>query len=328
MFAFAQPWWFLLVLVWPIGYALQRRFTAPPKAIVLPTASALAGNTSWRVEALRRLPWLLHIILGLMVVALARPQKVWTEEKINSNGIDIVLTMDISLSMLSRDFMPNRLAVAKAVAIDFVSKRPNDRIGLVVFAGEAFTHCPLTPDKKVVKEFIQNIRVGVLKWETAIGDGLVTALSRIRNSPAKSKIIVLLTDGDSNAGMDPKEAAEIAVEMGIKVYTIAIGKEGLVETPYNRIDDTTFVYQYAQSYIKTDTLQQIADMTHGRFFRAYSPEDLEEIYDEIDRLEKTNIDVTTIRRSSDYFQYLIGAAFVLLLAFMLIKWVVLRSVRD
>jgi Ca-activated chloride channel family protein len=264
----------------------------------------------------------------LLILALARPQKVWTEEKINSNGIDIVLTMDISLSMLSRDFMPNRLAVSKAVAIDFVSKRPNDRIGLVVFAGEAFTHCPLTPDKKVVKEFIQNIRVGVLKWETAIGDGLVTALSRIRNSPAKSKIIVLLTDGDSNAGMDPKEAAEIAVEMGIKVYTIAIGKEGLVETPYNRIDDTTFVYQYAQSYIKTDTLQQIADMTRGRFFRAYSPEDLEEIYDVIDRLEKTNIDITTIRRSSDYFQYLVGVAFVLLLLFMLLKWVVLRSVRD
>ena len=324
-----QPWWLLLALVWPLAYLVRRRNGHQSRAVVLPTAAALQGPLSWRILWRQRLPWLLHLSLGLLIVAMARPQKVWKEEKINSNGIDIVLTMDISLSMLSKDFVPNRLAVTKAVAIDFVEKRPNDRIGLVVFAGEAFTHCPLTPDKRVVKEFISNVKVGVLKWETAIGDGLATALNRLKSSPAKSKIVVLLTDGDNNAGIVmPEDAAAIAAEMGIKVYTIAIGKEGIVETPYSRIDDTTFVYQPVESHINTTLLESIATTTQARFFRAYTPDDLRDIYDEIDRLEKTNVDVTVIRRSTDYFQYLLGSALCLLLAFLVFRSLILRSVMD
>lgn len=327
--SFEQPLWFLLALIWPLGYWWYRRRPQAPKAIALPTAPALAGAPSWRVTLRQRLPWLLHAALALLVIALARPQKVWEEEKINSNGIDIVLTMDISLSMLSRDFQPNRLAVTKNVAIDFVEKRPNDRIGLVVFAGEAFTHCPLTPDKRVVKEFINNVKVGVLKWETAIGDGLATALNRLKSSPAKSKIVVLLTDGDNNAGIvSPEDAAAIAAEMGIKVYTIAIGQEGIVETPYSRIDDTTFVYRPVESHINTTLLEEIARKTDARFFRAYTPDDLRDIYAEIDRLEKTQVDVTTLKKSTDYFQYLLGVALLLLAAFVFLKNVVLRSVMD
>ncbi len=327
--SFEQPLWFLLALIWPLGYWWYRRRPPAPKAIALPTAPALASAPTWRVTLRQRLPWLLHAVLALLVIALARPQKVWEEEKINSNGIDIVLTMDISLSMLSRDFRPNRLAVTKAVAIDFVEKRPNDRIGLVVFAGEAFTHCPLTPDKRVVKEFINNVKVGVLKWETAIGDGLATALNRLKSSPAKSKIVVLLTDGDNNAGIvSPEDAAAIAAEMDIKVYTIAIGQEGIVETPYSRIDDTTFVYRPVESHINTTLLEEIARKTDARFFRAYTPDDLRDIYAEIDRLEKTQVDVTTLKKSTDYFQYLLGAALLLLAVFVFLKNVVLRSVMD
>jgi Ca-activated chloride channel homolog len=326
----ANPLWLLLALVWPLAYWWQRNSGARPRTMPLPTASALVSPVhSWRIRWRKRLPWMLHIALALCILAMARPQKAWQEERINSDGIDIMLTMDISLSMLSRDFKPNRLAVTKAVASSFVDKRPNDRIGLVVFAGEAFTHCPLTPDKRVVKEFIQNVRAGILKWETAVGDGVATALNRLKNSTAKSKIVVLLTDGDSNAGVvAPEEAAQIAADMGIKVYTIAIGEEGIVEMPYSRIDDTTFVYQPVQSTINTGLLERMAQMTQARFFRAYTPEDLNEIYAEIDRLEKTNIDVTTIQRSTDYFHIPVLLALALVCAYVVLRAAVLRSVLE
>jgi Ca-activated chloride channel homolog len=328
-FEWTEPWWLLLFAFWPLGY-LWRKRAAAARPLVLPTAPALAAPPTWRIVALRRLPWLLHLAAALLVLAMARPQKVWQEAKSNSNGIDIMLVLDISLSMLCKDFEPNRLAVSKNIAKDFVDKRPNDRIGLVVFAGEAFTHCPLTSDKRVVKEFIDNVKIGVLEWKTAIGDGLATALNQLNKSTAKSKIVVLLTDGDNNATKvaSPTKAAEIAANLGIKVYTIAIGEEGIVPTPYAQIDDSTFAYQMAESHIQTDTLEAIAERTNARFFRAYTPQDLEEIYGVIDLLEKSEIETATIRRSIDYFQWLVWPALLLLLAYVLLKNVVLRSVLE
>lgn len=326
MFIFDQPLWFLLVLLWPVGYYLSRRGKSGSTVLSLPTASALTGSGSWRMEARKRLSWLRHAALLLLIIAMARPQMMWEEARVDADGIDIMLALDISPSMLSRDFVPDRLSVAKKVAVDFVKKRPNDRIGLVVFSAEAFTHCPLTPDKKVVEQFINEVEVGVLPDGTAIGTGLATALNRLKNSPGKSKIVVLLTDGENNAGsVSPEDAARIATEMGVKVYTVGMGKEGWVESPVSRFPDGSYAFDMRMSVINTDLLEEIARETKGRFFRAYTPDDLSEIYGEIDRLEKTKTEVTTIRHTTDYFFSLLLAAFIIVLLEMSLRWGILRS---
>ena len=216
-----------------------------------------------------------------------------------------------------------------------MKKRPNDRIGLVVFSAEAFTHCPLTPDKRVVQQFISEVQVGVLKDGTAIGTGLATALNQLNKSPAKSKIVVLLTDGENNVSpekrikaVSPKEATAAAAEMGIKVYTIAIGKDGWVEGPVNQFPDGSYAYDYRMSQINTQLLEEIARMTNAHFFRAYSPDDLVEIYDEIDRLEKSDFEITTLNRSADYFMWFVGLALMLIVVDLLLRWGVLRSVTP
>lgn len=329
MFIFDQPLWFLLVLLWPAGYFFSRTKKDSQTVLSLPTASALPGVKGWRMPVRKRLHWFRHIALALLIIAMARPQKAWEEAKIDADGIDIMLALDISPSMLSRDFTPDRLTVAKNVAIDFVKKRPNDRIGLVVFSAEAFTHCPLTPDKRVVEQFIKEVEVGVLADGTAIGTGLATALNRLKNSPGKSKIVVLLTDGENNAGsVAPEEAARIATEMGVKVYTVGMGKEGWVESPVSRFPDGTYAYDMRMSVINTELLEEIARQTQGRFYRAYTPADLSEIYGEIDRLEKTKTEVTTIRNTSDYFWSFLLAAFVLLIMELLLRWGTLRSITP
>ena len=335
MIVFDQPLWFLLVLLWPLGYWWQRKGKQKSTVLSLPTAQALFGPADWRVRLQQKLPWLRHIALALLIIAMARPQKNWKEEKINGDGIDIMLALDISPSMLSRDFQPDRLTVTKSVAIDFVKKRPNDRIGLVVFSAEAFTHCPLTPDKRVVQQFISEVQVGVLKDGTAIGTGLATALNQLNKSPAKSKIVVLLTDGENNVSpekrikaVSPKEATAAAAEMGIKVYTIAIGKDGWVEGPVNQFPDGSYAYDYRMSQINTQLLEEIARMTNAHFFRAYSPDDLVEIYDEIDRLEKSDFEITTLNRSADYFMWFVGLALMLIVVDLLLRWGVLRSVTP
>ena len=260
---------------------------------------------------------------------MARPQKHWTTQKVEGEGIDIMMALDISPSMLSRDFEPDRLRVSKKVAIDFVQKRPNDRIGLVVFSAEAFTHCPLTPDKRVVQQFIEEVEVGVLEDGTAIGLGLATALNRLKGSTAKSKIIVLLTDGENTVpAVLPEDAAQIAVEMGVKVYTIGIGKEGLVESPVSRFPDGSYAFDIRRSVINTQLLESIARITGGRFFRAYSASDLVEIYDEIDRLEKTKVEITEYRQSADYYQWLVGLSLFVLVIEYLIRWFFVRTVTP
>ncbi|MBX2890911.1 MAG: VWA domain-containing protein [Saprospiraceae bacterium] len=323
----AAPLWLLLLLPLAALFWRERRLKEHDAALRLPQNNAHYGGTTWRTGAHRWLMPMRWAALGCLVVAMARPQKTWVQEKVKADAIDIVLTLDISPSMLSRDFEPDRLAVAKRVAIDFVEKRPHDRIGLVAFSAEAFTQCPLTTDRRVVQAFIRELQTGRLEDGTAIGMGLATAVNRLKDSPSRSKIVILLTDGENNAGyISPLQAAEIAQSLGVRVYTVGIGTEGIVMSPARRLPDNTYAYAPRYMTFDTELLRQIAQMTEGKYYRAYSEADLKDIYDEIDRLEKTKIEVSTVRRTTDYFHWLIGVAVVLLSLEILGRWWILRTV--
>ena len=325
---FAQPLWLLLLAALvPVSLRLWRR---PGSALRLPGSGATAGGNTWRARLVRWLPWAQVLALALLTVAMARPQRKWQEQKVTADALDIVLALDLSPSMLSKDFDPDRLAVAKQVAIDFVEKRPYDRLGLVAFSAEAFTQCPLTTDRRVVQTFIRDLQVGRLAEGTAIGVGLATAVNRLKDSPARSKIVILVTDGENNAGQDmpPMKAAEIAQALGVRVYTVGIGTEGIVMSPVSPNPDGSYEFAPRRMVFDTELLRQIAGRTGGQFYRAYSAEDLEGIYGEIDRLEKTTIEVTTLHRTTDWFQWLVGAAGLLLLLEMLLQRLWLRSVTE
>lgn len=300
------------------------------KSPTLRLAQAGSVIANWRTQARPGLPMLRWLALALLVVALARPQRLWQEEKVQADGLDIVLALDISPSMLSKDFDPDRLAVAKRVAIEFVENRPYDRLGLVAFSAEAFTQCPLTTDRRMVQKFIRDLQMGRLQDGTAIGLGLATAVNRLKDSPARSKVVILLTDGENNAGeeMRPMRAAEIAQSLGVRVYTIGIGTDGVVLSPAQRNPDGSYIFAPRQMSFDTELLRQIATVTNGKFYRAYSESDLEGIYAEIDLLEKTKVEVTTLQRIQDWFTWFVGAAVVLLLLEMLLRWGLLRSVTP
>jgi Ca-activated chloride channel homolog len=325
---FAQPWWLLLFLV-PIGFAVwRRRRPVVEPSVVLPTwAAATATRPTWRVRVRPYLGTLKWVACSLLILAMARPQWVWSEERIKAEAVDIMLSLDISLSMLTRDFVPNRIEVAKQMASDFVGRRKNDRIGLVAFAGEAFTHCPLTTDGKIVQRFLKELAPGAIEPGTAIGLGLATAVQRLKDSKAKSKIIIMLTDGRSNLGfVSPQTAMDLAKTFQIKVYTIGIGSEGLVETPYTRDQQGNIYYKMEQSEYDFGLLRQIADHTGGKFFRARSSDDLAEVYDIIDGLEKTQIEINTIQHETDLYQWLLVPALMLLLLELLLRYVFLRTI--
>ncbi|MBK6994012.1 MAG: VWA domain-containing protein [Lewinellaceae bacterium] len=321
----ADPFWLLLFL--PLAWLVWRKEAGISLRMTQPNSQM--DDPSLRTKIRGKLSWLRWLSLALLVLAMVRPQRKWEEEKIKADALDIVLSMDISPSMLSKDFEPDRLSVAKRVAADFVAKRPHDRIGLVAFSAEAFTQCPLTTDRRVVQTFINELAVGRLEDGTAVGMGLATAVNRLKDSPSRSKIVVLLTDGENNAGyIAPLKAAEIAQTLGIRVYSVGIGTEGVVISPAQRNPDGS--YSFAQRYMKFDTqlLEEIAAATGGKFYRAFSERDLEAIYAEIDRLEKTKIEVSTVRRTTDYFHWLIGAAVFLLLIEILGTWGLMRSVTP
>jgi Ca-activated chloride channel family protein len=321
----AAPLWLLLFL--PLAFLYLKKRAG--LALRMPEAAVNVPGRSMRTRIREKAGGLRWIVLALLIVAMARPQRKWEEEKVKADALDIVLAMDISPSMLSRDFEPDRLTVAKNVASDFVGKRPHDRLGLVAFSAEAFTQCPLTTDRRVVQTFINELTVGRLEDGTAIGMGLATAVNRLKDSPSRSKIVVLLTDGENNDGyISPLQAAEIAKTLGIRVYTVGIGTEGVVMSPAQRNPDGT--YAFAPRFMRFDTqlLEEMALMTGGKFYRAFSARDLEAIYAEIDRLEKTKIEVTTVRRSTDYFHWLIGAAVVLLLLEIGLVWGLFRSLTP
>ncbi len=282
---------------------------------------------SWKSYA-RHLIFMLEIAaLALFIVALARPQSSSKNQKVNIEGIDIVLAMDISSSMLAADLKPDRLEAAKMVASDFVNGRPGDRMGLVVFSGETFTQVPLTTDHGMMLNMLRDMKCGMLEDGTAIGDGLASAISRLKDSEAISKVVILLTDGDNNAGsIDPNTAAEMAKLFGIRVYTIGAGTRGTAPYP----TQTPFGIQYRQVpvTINETLLQQIADTTGGKYYRAESKEKLQQIYDEIDKMERSKIEVNEFKRLHEEFYPLVIAGLILLIISFLLKNTIFKSVTE
>ena len=284
---FANPYllWLLALVVPMVAYYIYRTLQGGAAIRISSVAGARKAPRTLRYW-LRHAPFVLRVAaVAALIVALARPQDVEEQSRTNAEGIDIMLAIDISSSMLARDFTPDRLTAAKEVAGEFIADRYGDRIGLAVFAGESFTQSPLTTDKGSLQTLLARLRSGVIEDGTAIGNGLATAINRLRESEAKSKVIILLTDGVNNRGeIAPLMAAGIAADMGIKVYTIGVGTRG--KAPYPAIDmfgEMTF--QMMDVEIDEDTLTKIAEQTCGKYFRATDKQKLKAIYDEINELE-------------------------------------------
>ncbi len=268
------------------------------------------------------------LALVFLITAMAKPRTTEVSSRTSSSqGIDIVLSIDISASMLARDLSPNRLEALKEVGVDFIKGRPADRIGLVVYAGESFTLTPVTSDKSIVIRALEDLEYNtVLENGTAIGMGLATAVNRLKESTAKSKVIILLTDGVNNAGfIDPKIASELAVEYGIKTYTIGVGSNGMALSPVGVLPNGQFQYGMAQVEIDEALLQEIAQTTGGRYFRATDNEKLEEIYEEIDQLEKSEIEEFRYTNFEEKFRpFLLIAGFLLVME-LLLRFTIFRS---
>ena len=294
--------------------------------ITMPSTESLYALRSIRSFLYPFLPVLKYLSVASLIIALARPQISLKEEIVKAEGIDIFLVMDLSSSMLARDFSPDRLEVSKRVAAEFVDKRPYDRIGLAVFAGESFTQCPLTTDHRIVKEFLSNLTCGVLEDGTAIGMGLAAGVNRLKDSDAKSKVIILLTDGVNNAGyIKPMTAAEIAKEFEVRAYTIGVGTTGEALSPISRRDDGRYMFGMTRVEIDERLLTTIAEMTGGKYYRATTAQSLEQIYAEIDQLEKTEMDVSAFNRySEEYYKFLLFG-FILLFIEFLLRWTVMRT---
>lgn len=316
MFRFATPVAFLLLAVipllilWLIRYRRRRTSNIIFSDLKL-VRDARPGGRLWAEIAS---PGIQLLGLALLVVALARPQTGNVSTETSSEGIDIILTLDISGSMKAEDFRPqNRLHVAKEVIKDFIASRTNDRIGLVVFAKESFTQCPLTLDYNVLLDFLDNVTFDMVEDGTAIGMAIANSCNRLRDSPAKSKVIILLTDGVNNAGeINPVTAAEIAKTLGIKVYAIGAGKPGPAPYP---VDDAIFGKRYinVENEIDEESLRQIAELTNGRYYRAKDERGLKEIYDEISSLEKTKITTKQYMNFRELYMYLLAAGLGLIL---------------
>ena len=325
---FASPYylWLLTLLVPMIGYYVWRTLQGGAAIQISSVAGVVRAPRTVRYY-LRHLPFALRAAaFALLVVALARPQDVEQNVRTNAEGIDIMLAIDVSGSMLARDFKPDRITAAKEVAGSFIADRYGDRIGLVAFAGEAFTQSPLTTDQSTLQTLLARIRSGLIEDGTAIGNGLATAINRLRESEAKSKVIILLTDGVNNRGeIAPLTAAEIAKAQGIRVYTIGVGTEGMA--PYPAIDmfgNITFVNQKVE--IDEKTLTAISDMTGGKYFRATDKAKLKAIYDEINQLEKSKVEVTEHVSYHELYLAWVLAALGLLLAEFLLANLVLKRI--
>ncbi|MGA2406242.1 MAG: VWA domain-containing protein [Bacteroidales bacterium] len=323
---FAEPLFLYLLIAIPAMVAFyilkQQKVTASLR---------MPGLQSFAEAGITFQHYLRHILFGfriialtLLIVVLARPQTTNRFQDVSTEGIDIVLTQDISGSMLARDFRPDRLEAAKNIATEFISGRPYDRIGLVVFSGESFTQCPLTTDHAVLINLLREIQSGMIEDGTAIGMGLATAINRIKDSEAKSKVIILLTDGVNNRGeIAPATAAGIAKTYGIRVYTIGVGTEGMASYPVQ----TPYGIQYQDMPVEIDEtiLQEIAKTTGGKYFRATSNDKLIQIYKEIDKLEKSKIDVRQFSRKDERYLFPALIAFCLLVLEILARNTIFRN---
>ena len=324
---FANPeFFYLLFLLMPLIIWYVWKDREANAAIRFSTLKGFSGAGRTAKYWLRHILFAIRlIILSLIIIVLARPQSVNKWQDVNTEGIDIIIALDISGSMLAQDFRPDRLEASKAVAIEFVSGRPTDRIGLVVYSAESFTQCPLTTDHAVLINLFHDIKSGMIEDGTAIGMGLANAVSRLKDSKAKSKVIILLTDGVNNRGsIAPLTAAEIARTFNIRVYTIGVGTQGTAPAPVQ----TPYGVQIRQVPVEIDEqiLQQIAQVTDGKYFRATNNQKLIEIYKEIDQMEKSKIDVREYsRKEEEYLAYGLGAV-ILLLFEIIIRKTVLRNI--
>ncbi|MDD4515131.1 VWA domain-containing protein [Massilibacteroides sp.] len=325
---FANPTYlYLLLLLIPLigWYIWKLRKSQASLQVSSSQAFDVPGASSYKVY-LRHLPFVLRMAaIAFLIIVLARPQSTDNWQNSSTEGIDIMMTIDVSTSMLAEDLKPNRLEAAKDVAASFINGRPNDNIGLVVFASESFTQCPLTTDHTVLLNLFKDIQSGIIEDGTAIGLGLANAVSRIKDSQAKSKVIILLTDGSNNAGeIAPVTAAEIAKTFGIRVYTIGVGTEGEAPYPFQ----TAFGVQYQNVRVDIDeqTLKQIATTTGGQYFRATDNSSLKEIYSEIDQMEKTKIQVQEFSKKQEEYKNWALIVLALLLLEVLLRRTILRNI--
>ncbi|MAZ71660.1 MAG: aerotolerance regulator BatA [Flavobacteriaceae bacterium] len=328
-FEFVHPQLFWLLLLLPlllVWYVWKRK--QQTAALKISSIKGFKTGKNWLAK-LRPLLFLLRLLaLAAIIVAMARPRTVDESTKIKTTkGIDIVIAVDVSASMLARDLKPNRLEALKTVAARFINNRPNDRIGLVEYAGESYTKTPLTSDKGIVLSALKTIEYNtIIEGGTAIGMGLATAVNRLKESTAKSKIIILMTDGENNSGfIDPKIASELAVEFGIKVYTIGLGSKGMALSPIGIRPDGSFQYGMQQVNIDEELLKEIATATEGQYFRATSTTKLNEIYEEINKLEKTDIEELKYKSYDEKYRPLVILALLLLGLEWLLRYTVFRS---
>lgn len=310
---FANPnYLYLLALIPILAIWYWRRHHKQQTEVVYSNLKAFAFAPKTLRERLRHFPFVLRMfVLALVIIALARPQSSMSGEKLHTEGIDIVLVLDISGSMLAEDLRQNRIEASKSVADEFISARENDRIGLVIFSGESFTQCPLTLDHSVLKNLLSKVKNGMVADGTAIGTALANAVNRLKDSDAKSKVMILLTDGVNNRGeIDPQTAGEIAKTFEIRVYTIGVGSRGMAPYPVQTPSGTR--YQNMPTDLDEPMLTKIADMTGGQYFRATNNKELKKIYDDIDKMEKTKIETFSYRRHTDLFYSWLGFAIFIL----------------
>ena len=317
---FATPWALLLLLLLPAWWLWRRR--RRPPAIVFSRVAALARGPKAGRGVARTLFTLRNLALAALILALARPRSGARAENVTSDGINIVLAVDISSSMLAQDFQPNnRLEVAKEKVKQFVASRRSDRIGIVAFSGEALTQVPLTTDYPVVLAAVDNLAAGQLEDGTAIGTAIATAANRLRDAPGRSRVMILLTDGENNRGsIDPRTAAQAAGTIGVRIYTIGVGTEGMAPVPVGR---GLFGLRYENRPVRIDEplLTEVATSTGGRYFRARDAAALQSIYEQIDRLERVPVRTRTYVRYTEQFRWLVGLALgALLLELGLFAW--------
>ncbi len=325
-FADASYLWLLLLLLPLIAWYLWKH-QKQHAHIEISNTSAFGKFRKTRKIWQHILYALLFLSFAMLIIAMARPQSSYSLEKSKTKGIDIVLALDISFSMLAQDFRPNRLEAAKDVAMEFISHRPNDRIGLVVFSGESYTQCPPTTDQRVLLNLFSQVKSNdAIEGGTAIGNGLATSINRLRNSDTKSKVIILLTDGENNRGtIAPETAAELAAKFGIKVYTIGMGTNGVARTPIGVRPNGQIVYDNIPVKLDESLLQNIAKKTKGNYFRATSKTKLKEIYNEIDKLEKTEILKDKQTRHNEMYQIFAFIGLCLLSLYLIIKFWILKT---
>jgi len=323
---FSNPEFFYLLLLVPVMIFVHWKIRTRRRTDI--TFSSLDSLNDYVPTFRQRIGWLpllfRMLAVTFIIIALARPRTSSSGTNVTSEGISIVLAMDVSSSMLAEDLRPNRIEASKRVAADFITGRPTDLIGLVIFSGESFTQCPITSDHSVLLNLMDDIKSGLLQDGTAIGEGLATAIARVKDSKSKSKVIILLTDGVNNSGsIAPLTAGEIAKTFGIRVYTIGVGKNGTAPYPFK----TPFGIQYQNVEVQIDEeiLQQISDATDGKYFRATDNNKLKDIYAEIDKMEKTKVEVTEFRRYTEkYLTFALMAAVFFSLE-LLVRFTVFKS---